>query len=544
MKIQIRFNEEGALRNQRYAFTNRFTLVTELLQNARRAGARHITIEHRPEDQVLRVVDDGHGVADFQKLLSFHESGWDEGLTDQEHPFGVGFTKCLYAATRIVATSGRQQVDIDTTAALQRESFDVTTTRRAVNGTAIELHGVEINDLAKQMESLCEGFPVDVVFNGTTMARRYAEDKIALNPTPIGAIHVSGNRDGKATYATLTFLQGFCVHRPRFYQADSVNVVHLDPQQFMARLPDRDQLIDADQQLKRVDAQIKQSWRSILEVAKTQLKPQDFVATYFDAMLQWHHQDLLNDVDELPAALFRCISGYPFQTHYGQQGFLEPAAAPTRADIESGQVTLVSMGAVSEENAAHWMLARQKRWLLTEAYRLDSNHWLHPHVHYPDLEKALVEPQGETARITLEGRWVWPQVVLCESVHIRIGGHEAILADNGVCHDGNLLMPANEVSGEAIRQLSDYVDGNDQYREDDAEADCAALADLIRRLRSTDPVATLSSLLSELGLGKYALLHGRRFEVTVGVGTMPGCSVELVCAEAALASSGDGYAER
>ena len=544
MKIQIRFNEEGALRNQRYAFTNRFTLVTELLQNARRAGARHITIEHRPEDQVLRVVDDGHGVADFQKLLSFHESGWDEGLTDQEHPFGVGFTKCLYAATRIVATSGRQQVDIDTTAALQRESFDVTTTRRAVNGTAIELHGVEINDLAKQMESLCEGFPVDVVFNGTTMARRYAEDKIALNPTPIGAIHVSGNRDGKATYATLTFLQGFCVHRPRFYQADSVNVVHLDPQQFMARLPDRDQLIDADQQLKRVDAQVKQSWRRILEVAKTQLKPQDFVATYFDAMLQWHRQDLLNDVDELPAALFRCISGYPFQTHYGQQGFLEPAAAPTRADIESGQVTLVSMGAVSEENAAHWMLARQKRWLLTEAYRLDSNHWLHPHVHYPDLEKALVEPQGETARITLEGRWVWPQVVLCESVHIRIGGHEAILADNGVCHDGNLLMPANEVSGEAIRQLSDYVDGNDQYREDDAEADCAALADLIRRLRSTDPVATLSSLLSELGLGKYALLHGRRFEVTVGVGTMPGCSVELVCAEAALASSGDGYAER
>lgn len=545
MKIQIRFNEEGALRNQRYAFTDRFTLVTELLQNARRAGARHISVEHLPEEQVLRVVDDGQGVGDFQKLLSFHESGWDEGLADREHPFGVGFTKCLYASSRIVVVSGRQQVDIDTAAALRRESFDVTTTRRAVNGTAIELHGVEIIDLAKQMETLCEGFPVDVVFNGTPMARRYAEDNIALSPTPIGAVHVSGNRDGKATYATLVFLQGFCVHRPPYFQDGAVNVVHLDPQQFMARLPDREQLIDADQQLKRIDAQVKQSWRSILEVAKTQLGPQDFVATYFDAMLQWQHQDLLNDMDELPAALFQRISGYPIQTHYGEQDYLEPtAAAPTRADIESGQVTLVSIGAVSEENAAHWMLARQKQWLLAEAYRLHSGHWLHPHVHYPDLEKAVVEPQGETARITLEGRWVWPQVVLCESVHIRIGGHEATLADDGVCHDGNLLMPANEVSGEAIRQLSDYVDGNDQYREDEAEADCTALADLIRRLRSTDPVATLSSLLSELGLGKYALLHGRRFEVTVGVGTMPGCSVELVCAEEALASSGNGHAER
>ena len=38
MHIQVRINEEGTLRNQRYAFTDRFTLVTELLQNARRAG--------------------------------------------------------------------------------------------------------------------------------------------------------------------------------------------------------------------------------------------------------------------------------------------------------------------------------------------------------------------------------------------------------------------------------------------------------------------------------------------------------------------------
>ncbi len=545
MKIQIRFNEEGALRNQRYAFTDRFTLVTELLQNARRAGARHIIVEHRPEDQVLRVVDDGQGVENFQKLLSFHESGWNESLADQEHPFGVGFTKCLYAVTRIVATSGHRQVDIDTAAALRCESFDVTTTPLAVNGTAIELHGVEINDLAEQMETLCEGFPVDVAFNGTPMARRYAEDKIALSPTPIGAVHVSGNRDGKATYATLVFLQGFCVHRPRYVQADAVNVVHLDPQQFMARLPDRDQLIDADQQLKRVDAQVKQSWRGILEVAKTQLKPRDFVATYFDAMLQWQHQDLLNDMDELPAALFQRIAGYPIQTHYGERDYTEPVgAAPTRSDIESGSVTLVSLDAVSEENAAHWMLARQKQWLLADAYRLDAGHWLHPHVRYIDGQEAAIEPQVETARATLEGRWVWPQIVLCESIRIRVGEHEAVLVDDGVCHDGNLLIPANEVSGESALQLSDFVDENERYRDDDAQADCAALADLIRRLRSTDPVATLSSLLSELGLGKYALLHGRRFEVTVGVGGMPGCSVELVGAEDAPASDGDGHAER
>ena len=49
MQIQVRINEEGALRNQRFAFTDRFTLVSELLQNARRAGATSIAIDHDAE---------------------------------------------------------------------------------------------------------------------------------------------------------------------------------------------------------------------------------------------------------------------------------------------------------------------------------------------------------------------------------------------------------------------------------------------------------------------------------------------------------------
>ena len=155
MKIEVRFNEEGALRNQRFAFTDRFTLVTDLLQNARRAGAQHIIVDHDADSGVLRVGDDGHGVEDFQKLLSFHESGWDEGTVVQEHPFGIGFTKCLYAATHIVVSSGTRRVEIDTAAALQREGFEVETVAQAIDGTLIELRGVQIADLPQRMELLC-----------------------------------------------------------------------------------------------------------------------------------------------------------------------------------------------------------------------------------------------------------------------------------------------------------------------------------------------------------------------------------------------------
>ena len=120
MQIQVRINEEGALRNQRYAFTDRFALVTELLQNARRAGATRIDITHDAAAKRLCVRDDGHGIGDFQKLLTFNESGWDEATSYQERPFGIGFSKCLYAASRCIVASGRQRVDFKTEVALAR----------------------------------------------------------------------------------------------------------------------------------------------------------------------------------------------------------------------------------------------------------------------------------------------------------------------------------------------------------------------------------------------------------------------------------------
>ena len=45
----------GALRNQRYAFTNRFTLVSELLQNARRAGAIVVSMLRKALDAFARL---------------------------------------------------------------------------------------------------------------------------------------------------------------------------------------------------------------------------------------------------------------------------------------------------------------------------------------------------------------------------------------------------------------------------------------------------------------------------------------------------------
>ena len=531
MQIQVRINEEGALRNQRHAFSNRLTLLSELLQNARRAGATRIEIHHDAGAQVLRVEDNGSGLEDFQKLLSLHETGWDAATRDEERPFGVGFSKCLYAATRCIVASGRQRVDIDTAAALAKALIEVEAlpVAQAVNGTRIELQGVDLPDLADRIEDLCLGFAVPVLFNGQPLTRRCALSELDTQATPIGAVHLTGALNGRYSHDTLVFLQGFCVLKPTYCPGEQVNVVHLDPRQFMARLPDRDRLIDEDVQRRRIDAVVKACWRRTLEIAKSELPPERFVGTYYAAMRGWGQLDLLNDLDVLPAGLCDAIVGYPVQADHGLREYLQPVVKPpTRSDIESGAVRLVALDWVGDDNGARWMLARSKGDLLFDWIGLHHDHWAQCHVRFLEEESVQVEAVSEQVRTRLEGRWVWPEVILCEAVRIRIGQDEATIADAGVCHEGTLYIPAGETTGAPVLQLSSFTDGNDQFLEADQDADREALADLIFRLRAVDPVQALDSLLHDLRLGKYPVLHGRTFRLTVGMGALPGHSIELL----------------
>ncbi|MBN9423915.1 MAG: ATPase [Candidatus Accumulibacter sp. 66-26] len=535
MQIQVRINEEGALRNQRYAFTDRFTLVSELLQNARRAGAKQIEVDYDAGTQFLAIRDDGHGLDDFQKLLSFHESGWDAATSAEERPFGVGFSKCLYAATRCIVASGHQRVDIDTAVALTKTPIDLEFITEAVAGTRIELHGVDLPDLGERIETLCLGFPVEVLFNGRRLTRQFAAAHLATMDSPAGTVHLTGMQDGKFSYNTLVFLQGFCVMKPNYSPYDEVNVVHLDSRQFMARLPDRDKLIDEDVQSKRIRAALTACWRQILESAKARLSPEQFVAIYYAAMRAWGHWDLLNDLDVLPVELFDEIVDYPIQDDdrcYVRQ----VVAAPTREAIESGAVTLVSLEWLGDDNAARWMLARAKGFLIFDWIGLSSEHWAWRHVRFLDQETVRVEAVSEQIRVQLEGRWVWPTVILCDSVILRSAKEVAEITDAGVCHEDVIYIPMGEMSGQPVRQASSFIDENEQFMSSDLDADRDALADLIRRLRSVDPVQTLDSLLQDLGLGKYPLLRGKTFEVTVGDGVAPGHSVAL------LAGVGDCHA--
>ena len=89
--VMVRLNKRRLIETFRFAYPNRYTVLAELLQNARRAGALVVHVRYDADAKRLTVADDGCGVSDFQTLLTLGESGWSEAVRRTEQPFGLGF---------------------------------------------------------------------------------------------------------------------------------------------------------------------------------------------------------------------------------------------------------------------------------------------------------------------------------------------------------------------------------------------------------------------------------------------------------------------
>ena len=100
--IRARIHESAVRRVTRTYAATLAEIFTELLQNARRAGASRVGISvERADDEdthptaetpfAIAVADDGVGIADPAVLLSFGENGWSDDLVRREDAAGFGF---------------------------------------------------------------------------------------------------------------------------------------------------------------------------------------------------------------------------------------------------------------------------------------------------------------------------------------------------------------------------------------------------------------------------------------------------------------------
>lgn len=88
--------------------------ITELLQNARRAGATEVHIKNtllRPGVYMVTVEDNGVGVKDFSALLDAGRTEWNSEVQNCEDPAGMGVF-CLSPRTTMIS-SGKETVCVE-----------------------------------------------------------------------------------------------------------------------------------------------------------------------------------------------------------------------------------------------------------------------------------------------------------------------------------------------------------------------------------------------------------------------------------------------
>ena len=110
--IRARVHDGAIDRVTRFFNDSASDAFVELIQNARRGGARGLAVvtEASPAGGIrVTVTDDGRGIADPAVLLSFGESGWDAETAKREDPAGIG----VYALSkRGCSVSSRPRIAI------------------------------------------------------------------------------------------------------------------------------------------------------------------------------------------------------------------------------------------------------------------------------------------------------------------------------------------------------------------------------------------------------------------------------------------------
>ena len=162
------------------------TIFSELIQNARRAGATRVDITVMAQNDVggafVAFNDNGQGIADPADLLRFGGSGWNNDIERIEQPAGMGF---FSLATRGVQVASNDWA-IDISPRAFRGDEDVLVDPAPYRaGTAVRFSS---NMTGSQIEAAIKTesryAPIDVTLNGATLPR---EDFLAESTASVVA---------------------------------------------------------------------------------------------------------------------------------------------------------------------------------------------------------------------------------------------------------------------------------------------------------------------------------------------------------------------
>lgn len=338
-EVSAKINVKRYFQTMKHQFSSSWSVISELMQNARRAGASSVQIDFDPEKKSLTITDDGSGVTDFGALVALCESGWDDSVVLADNPFGMGFFSTFFACENVTIKSNSLSLtatlkDIENTRVL-RASED---SSAPTTGTLIQLSGLdakllELDPLAyteprvqkHKMDSViaryARGFPTPVIYNGQTLERPDALDNLKGVTNAHGFFHVANVHDDRdinaitdrycANYTWNLYLQGLPIHSTQ--GSNPGLVIHLDSRVYTPVMPDRTVLYNGAEKVVELKAAVKTIVQAHLAQQRAAMDPFEFVQAYWNECRLFDVMELLNDIEFIPVSELSSIESLNYE---------------------------------------------------------------------------------------------------------------------------------------------------------------------------------------------------------------------------------------
>ena len=524
--ISSAVNESNFIQHLRLMFSTKDTVLSETMQNARRAGATSVSYDFNEETKTLVIIDNGCGINDFKALITVAESSWSAEIMDSDQPFGIGFSSVSFSAETVLVESRAKMVEFSSEDLINKVCIPVKTSS-FIGGTRLTLSGFKLdaNRIGNALKRFAHGFSIPVFWMGKQLPRPHAAEFLPMQTTPIGQVYIPGIhvQEKKGFYNARTdfYCQGLPISSSCFrsHHYQDQNIVHVDHLMFKPRMPDRECFVDASEADVAFDAAIKDCWRGHLNYEKSVMTAKEFVQTYWHAANKAGFSEVFNDVPLIPANTLTYISETPVRSdHYSFH--TTNKSDVTKEQVESGQVVLC--GDIDYDDSGDGFSKLMFAEKLGYRFFLDSlheSHWAQPFIKNLNDEKAVISGKV-IAKDFFSGSFVSSPVRLFETLSVTIAGETAQITEPvvvGTCYCDNVafLVPKSATyAGSLLRQASSYIDEDDHFSRTDLDLDDDALTDLLAIMRGEDCIKTLEKCLSLSGTGSKSNLRNTAFVVT------------------------------
>lgn len=559
--VAIKINQQNLMANLKFSFSNKHTILGEMMQNARRAGATFVKFETN-EDELV-VLDNGKGISDFQNLFSVAESGWDAETLQKEKPFGMGWLSCLYGSNFIYVESNGSYIhgnsqDIIGGAGLEvHEALNHSKVKDSYTRISLDGFALTQDEVKKALVRLAYGFAIDVYLNGELLARKddlahlmsipdlyhhFVDENLGDFFVPVGNQCISGYD---------FYLQGLPVSsridgHHRF--SHKRNIVHLNSENVFARMPDRDKLIDEADVLVEVRKAIHDFHRKQLLGLKASLSPEDFatrdIAGYAKSIEGGFDVIAAKDV-RLSELFYGLVSSDQPSCSHDSDKFeyngSETNDSLAYEQFQSGEVfvcDIEDMNADDEEsNAAAFIFARKLGWKVlsdreASNYWNDvkfdfSKHWLNEFLFKLDASDIEVTINQESKREQY-GFGEWNSVctvVLCESYKLAYTHKSGMVSEVEINNeplltsDGKLLVPDGCTNHSAafgsVEQGHSYY-WEDQFHEEERDEDANAFELYLALMRTGNECEAISGLVNNnVNFYEYSQFKGVEYKFVI-----------------------------